>query len=131
MKQLVLSFMLAMFAFLFPNSVFAQVIPDDDGEEITITIDESTMGNGLGRSLYSAPFRVTLFHTLSCVEVEFPCNIGDVSITLTNLTTGGFSTTIVDSQFSSTYIPLMALSVLWKITIIIENGVTYNGYFFY
>ena len=72
--------------FAFPLETFAQDIPDDDGEEIEITVREGSTETGSGRFLYIIPFNATLFRSIKCIEVEFLDNIGEVTISLTNHT---------------------------------------------
>lgn len=87
MKHLVLSLMLVLATvFAFPLETFAQDIPDDDGEEIEITVREGSTETGSGRFLYIIPFNATLFRSIKCIEVEFLDNIGEVTISLTNHT---------------------------------------------
>ena len=131
MKQLVLSLMLALATvFVFPLETFAQNTPDDDGEEVVIVIDESSQGNGHGRSIIPAPFSVTLFRSLNCIQVEFLDNMGEITISLTNFITGSISSLIVDSQVGSVVVPFAPSSGLWQISFHLEgSGTSYSGTF--
>lgn len=128
MKKSLLSLMLAISAILvFPFQSYAQDNLDDDGEEIVIG-DETVNGNGHGRTL--VPVRAMLFRTFGCIEVEFFSNIGEVTISLTNFTTGSFSTIVVDSQIGSVVVPFAPSSGLWQISFHLEGGGTsYSGTF--
>lgn len=128
MKQLAIYLLLALMAILVPNNINAQ--NPDEGEEIEVTITETTSENGLGRGYDSIPFTVTLFRSLFCINVEFCSNIGEMTIKLTNMTTGYISSMIADTQFHSVVVPLSAVPGLWQITFQPEGGgVTYSGTF--
>ena len=116
--------------FVFPLETFAQNTPDDDGEEVVIVIDESSQGNGHGRSIIPAPFSVTLFRSLNCIQVEFLDNMGEITISLTNFITGSISSLIVDSQVGSVVVPFAPSSGLWQISFHLEgSGTSYSGTF--
>ena len=128
MKQFTLSLMLAFAALLaFPIYSYAQVIPDDEEEIVIINQDQN--GNGLGRNLLSVPIEATYFCTLSYVDVVFLDNIGIVTITLTNLTTGGAAVTQTDSGFGGCLVPVTLGSGFYRISFVAQDGASYEGYF--
>ena len=100
MKHFVLSLMLVVMTLLvFPFHSFAQDIPEDEeGDEIVI-INQNQSGDGPARDILPVPINATLFRLSCCIEVEFLSNIGEVTITLTNLTTGTVSSTVANSGF--------------------------------
>ncbi len=130
MKKIVLSLTLVLTAMLaFPVLSYAQDISDDDGEPI-IVIDQSLNGNGPGRDFVSVPIMATLYRSLLCISIEFTRDIGEVTISLNNLTTGSFTSTVVNSQNGFAIIPLPASPGLWQITFQPEGGgVIYSGTF--
>ena len=128
MKKFTLSLMLAFAALLaFPIYSYAQVIPDDEEEIVIINQDQN--GNGLGRNLLSVPIEATYFCTLSYVDVVFLDNIGIVTITLTNLTTGGTAVTQTDSGFGGCLVPVTLGSGFYRISFVVQDGASYEGYF--
>lgn len=128
MKQLAFYLLLALPAFLVPNYLYAQ--NPEEGEEIEVTVEVNQTENGPTRTIPQIPFTATLFRSLSCIEVEFYDNIGEVTISLNNLTTGSFTSPVVNSQNGFAIIPLPASPGLWQITFQPEGGgVIYNGTF--
>lgn len=129
MKHFVLSLMLVVMTLLvFPFHSFAQDIPEDeDGDEIVI-INQNQSGDGPARDILPVPINATLFRLSCCIEVEFLSNLGEVTITLTNLTTGTVSTTVANTGSGSVIIPFLYTSGLWQIAIITDNS-TYFGFF--
>ena len=116
---------------VFPLESFAQDIPDDDGEEIEITVREGSIESGSGRFLSVIPVDATLFRSFYCIEVEFLDNIGEVTITLTNFTTGSLSSIVVDSQVGSVVVPFVPISGMWQISFQPEGGQLFTGFFYY
>lgn len=113
---------------VFPFHSFAQDIPEDeDGDEIVI-INQNQSGDGPARDILPVPINATLFRLSCCIEVEFLSNLGEVTITLTNLTTGTVSSTVANSGSGSVIIPFLYTSGLWQIVIIADNS-TYFGFF--
>ena len=114
---------------VFPQETFAQDIPDDDGEEIEITVREGSTETGIGRFLSFIPINATLFRSINCIEVVFIDNIGEVVITLTNITTGVVLSSVVDSREDTIVIPFSGSSGLWQICFSLSDGSTYIGSF--
>lgn len=129
MRHFVLSLMLVLTALLvLPFQSFAQNIPEDEeGEEIVIT-DQNLIGNGTGRNILPVPIHATLFRFSCCIEVEFLSNVGEVTITLTNLTTGYVSSTVVNSEYGSIIIPFTNCPGIWRIGFLMGDGSAYEGY---
>lgn len=116
----------AMLVFSFHS--FAQDIPVEEEGEAIVIINQSLNGNGPGRDVVSVPIVATLFRTIHCIEVVFLYNIGEVTITMSNLTTGSLSTTLVDSQNGSIIIPISSVSGFLQITFQTEDSSSYVGY---
>lgn len=129
MKQLILSFLVAISFFLaFPQHINAQIIPDE-GEEIVVTGNESIPDNGPARSPIIVPFAAIYYASMSYVEIGFLFNVGCVTITLTNLATGSYSSAMVDSQNGSALIPVTGGSGPYKIEFTIGDGSSFVGFF--
>ena len=111
----------------FSSIAYAQDIPNENGEEIIISIDESTLENGIGRSLPNVPLRVTLFRPPSLIAVEFPNAIGLVTITLTNITYNTHSVIVVDSIEGNAVIPITQGVGYYKIEFVTTCGI-YIGF---
>ena len=129
MKRFVLPLMLTVLSLIvFPIQSFGQDIPDD-GEEIEIDINNNSSDTGPRRSS-SLPMTAFFYQSISCIEVFFQYNIGFVTISLTNLTAGGYSTDIlVDSQSGSFIIPFVSVPGIWLISFLPEVGPGYSGLF--
>lgn len=130
MKQLVLSWMLTITVVMaFPIQSFGQDIPDD-GEEIEIDINNNSSDTGPRRTPTIVPMTVFYYQSLFCIEVLFHYNIGEVTITLNNLTIGCYSSIVVNSQEDTLFIPLPNSSGLWQIGFRLSDGSLYTGSFF-
>lgn len=130
MKHFVLAPMLVVMTLLaFPFHAFAQDIPEDEeGEEIVIIINQDLSGNGTGRDILPVPINAMLFRLAGCIEVGFLSNIGEVTISLTNLTTGYVSSTVVNSEFGSIIIPFTNCPGIWRMGFLTGDGCAYEGY---
>lgn len=127
MKKYVLSLMLVVTAmFVFPFHSYAQNIPDEE-EGTEVRIEEYTSENGAGRSI--VPLTVTLYQSLSCIEVAFLSNLGEVTIQLTNLSNNASVNTAIDSNCGSCIIPITNGSGLYRIDFITADGAQFCGYF--
>lgn len=127
MKKYVLSLMLVVTAmFVFPFHSYAQNIPDEE-EGTEVRIEEYTSENGAGRSI--VPLTVTLYQSLSCIEVAFLSNIGEVTIQLTNLSINASVNTVIDSNFGSCIIPVTNGSGIYRIEFITMEGTQFYGLF--
>lgn len=130
MKHFVLLLWFAITAFFIsPFTAKAQDIPNEDGEEIEITITNNTPDNGPKRTPAVIPFTAYYYASISCVELCFLDIIGEVTVTMTNLATGYSSNFLVDSTNGSTFLPVPDYSGLWQILFVTEGGSNYSGYF--
>lgn len=127
MKQLLLSLMMT-FVFLvsFSFTANAQDIPDDD-DVIVIDVTHNTTETGPQRSII--PIYAAFCPSLSLVEIEFLINIGDVTICLTNLTSGSMASTVVDSSYGSCILPVTGGDGLYYLEFLLSDGNRYFGYF--
>ena len=112
--------------FVFPFHSFAQNIPDEE-QGTEVRIEEYTSENGAGRSI--VPLSVTLYQSMSCIEVVFLSNIGEVTIQLTNLSNNASVNTAIDSNCGSCIIPITNGSGLYRIDFITADGAQFCGYF--
>lgn len=129
MKHLVLSLLLAFMAMVvFPNYSYAQDIPDD-GEEIVIDPAHQSSETGPRRNPVIIPFSAYYYDALSCVEVFFQSNVGNVTIIVTNQYTANSASTQVSSSVSSVIIPIGLGSGLYSIEFVTQEGLSYIGVF--
>lgn len=112
----------------FSSTAKAQNIPDDEGV-IVVDITSNTTEQGPKRSPAIIPIAANYYVLSSCLEVIFLYDIGVVTISVTNSMNGSFSSTVVDSQYGSTLLPLFVTSGLWVIDFFTYNGDHYSGYF--
>lgn len=129
MKRILLFISSIASLLLFSTMARSQDIPKDDEEKVVIVIDESSQGNGHGRSIPSVPFSVVLIRTMSYIEVNFIDLIGDVRISLCNLTTGNNTEMSVSSSSGNTLVPILFGSGLYIIEFFTSDGETYSGVF--
>lgn len=132
MKKIVFLFLLlCSFSLSATQRDYSSFIPDDDDEDEAIDIGTSHImpPNGPKRMPAYIPVSATIHHRLLCIEVTFLAEIGEVSIMLTNLSTGESSTMDADSLCGTVFIPLPGTPGLWKITFSLSNGTCYEGMF--
>lgn len=118
--------------FSFSSPAVAQDIPDDGEEVIVIDITNQNTETDPQRSLPLIPILASYHILLSCLEVFFQYDMGDVTITVTNITAGYNYTTIIESYCGTTILPLQLSPGLWRITFLSGgSGTTYSGTFFF
>lgn len=128
MKKIALYFLMTIPVLLSSVVAVAQNIPEEEGEMITVTaiIPE----NGPHRSTAIIPFSVEYYVNYSCVCVSFTSNIGNITITLTNLTTDSHYSTVVDSCAGSVLLPVSLGTGFYRIEFnCLDSGNGYVGYF--
>lgn len=126
MKKNVLSLMLV---FVLPFCAIAQDIPDDDGEEVVIYPSHQTTETGPLRNPPTIPIAAFYYSTVSCLEIVFLSNVGDVTICLTNQTTGNNFNSQVNSSVSNVFIPINLGIGLYCVEFETQEGITYTGLF--
>lgn len=102
MKKL---FCLTVLSALLFFSPFIVAYADDEGDEIDVTVLSS--GESDSRTINTVPIQAFYYSTQSMVQVRFSDNIGDVTIQLTNITTGDSGTQVCDSYSGSTLVPVI------------------------
>lgn len=100
---------------------------DDDSEEIIITVD--LPGTSINRTVFENPFSAYYYPISSEIVIIFQSAIGNVSIRLTNLSTGSYSSWTIDSSCGSCILPLSIGDGLCQIEFLTAEGVRYRGYF--
>lgn len=129
MRQLFLSFLTASsLLMLFPSDAKAQVIPDDEGV-IVIDITTNTTETGPKRSPAIIPINANYYVLSSCLEVRFLHDMGDVTVSVVNITTGDHYSTITESYCGTAIFHLLLSSGLWTITFSTDDGNSYIGFF--
>lgn len=129
MRPFFFSFLLVL-PLLFAFSTEEQTIGasfDDDVIEITITENLPDINPLRFPSL--VPLRAYYYVTASFVDIVFLDNLGDVTITLTNLSSGVFSSSIADSSFGGFLFPITLGSGNYRISFVAQGGASYEGYF--
>ncbi len=130
MRKFFLFFLMTVsMLFSFFSPAVAQDIPDDGEEVIVIDITNQNTETDPQRSLPLIPILANYHVLLSCIEVVFLYDMGDVTISITNLTNGYNSITIVDSFYGGAILPILRISGLWEVMFSTEGGDTYMGGF--
>lgn len=131
MRKLFLFFLMTVsLLFSFSSPAKAQDIPDDD-EVIVIDITHNTTETGPKRSPAIIPINANYHVLSSCLEVIFLYDMGDVTISVTNTTSGYNYSTVVESCWGTTLLPLQLSSGLWTITFQSGGtGASYSGILF-
>lgn len=111
----------------FSSTAKAQDIPDDEGV-IVIDITSITTEQGPKRSPAIVPIAANYYVLSSCLEVIFMYDMGDVSVSVINLTSGYNYSTIVDSYYGTAILPLPLSSGLWAISFSTDDEDNFIGY---
>lgn len=127
-KIIILAFAAVIMFFWYPSNINAQVIPDEEGEEITIT-ETPPPETGPKKSPSIIPITAYYYDSLSCIGLTFLFDIGEVTVTVSNLSTSEYYCYLVDSQNGSAIIPLSCTTGLWQLSISIDSGICYTGVF--
>ena len=126
---LVHSLLILLLLLASPHHSFAQTLPPDEGEDIEVIVNNTTYENGPGRSSELVPLSAIYYSSVSCILVDFLSNIGSVTISLSNLSTGDSYNTVVDSTHGAVIIPFSNCPGIWRIGFQPETGTVYEGYF--
>lgn len=113
--------------FSYPLSAYAHPDDGDDNEEEVIDITVDPAGTPVTRS--EIPVSAFYVSAMNRINITFLHNIGDVTIRLTNLTTGYMISTVVDSSVGSYILPVTGGTGLYKLSFITEDGAHYSGFF--
>ncbi len=127
MKKMILSLALIICG-LFSQFSFAAVVNDgDDGEEIII--EYSDPGEGVNRGIIDIPFQVIYYNQQSCVTIAFTCNIGEINISLKNLSNNTCTNTVINSIYGNGIIPITNGSGIYRIEFLLADGTQFYGFF--
>lgn len=123
-------FLLIICVIAFLNPAIAIAIADDDGDGDGDVIDITYLepGQSYNRSQIVPPIQASLINQ-SIVAVTFIYDVGEISIRISNLTTGHSSVTVVDSSFGKCLLPVTGGSGSYCVDFQTENGSYYFGYF--
>lgn len=114
-----------MIALSFTSLAYA--CPDGDDEEvIDLTVDPA--GTPVMRTLNQG-ISAVINSTTNLLFIDFLSNLGEVTIRLTNLTTGGIASTLVDSSCGSCILPVTSGSGLYCLEFLLSDGTRYYGNF--
>lgn len=105
----------------------------DDGEPIPIQINDPREEDEHNhfRGPLIVPVEAYLVSSTQSVTVNFLYAIGDVTISLTNLSIGVHTSTIIDSSIGNAIIPVILGTGVYRIVFSTENGAEYQGSFIY
>jgi hypothetical protein len=115
-----------MIAHTLSSLAFACPDGDDDEEVIDLTVDPA--GTPLMRSLNQG-ISAVINSTTNLLFIDFLSNLGEVTIRLTNLTTGGIASTLVDSSCGGCILPVTGGPGLYCLEFLLSDGTRYYGYF--
>ena len=119
--------LIALIVALFP--CLAISAPDGDPTEIIITEG----GKDMGGSGYHAPALIPISaeydSSLCSIVLEFLYDLGSVTVSLENQTTGATSQTVINALQGSQFFPISGDVGVYEITFTLSNGRVYIGTF--
>ncbi|MCR5710671.1 MAG: hypothetical protein K6G79_09355 [Bacteroidales bacterium] len=110
------------------TAIYAQTIPEEEGEEVIITETPPPV-TGPIRNPVLIPISVTYYSSIATIGLEFMDLIGEVSVSISNLSTTESYNTVVYSQNGSAFIPISGNPGLWQIILTLDTGASYIGFF--
>lgn len=113
---------------IFPIISFAQNNGEDDGEGIDLNYEQNDPNIGV-RTGFSIPIEAFFRAETSVVAITFSLNLGDITIRLNNLTTGGTVSTVIDSSYGGCILPVTGGPGLYCLEFLLSDGTRYYGYF--
>ena len=120
---------LLILAVLLPLSVFNMNADENepDVKRIPLKVEQ---GSKNFRNLISTPIECTYYGILSCIQTIVLSDIGEVSVTVTNCSSGESWYESFDSAAQpQTFIQISGTPGLYQVTYITENGDVYEGNF--
>ena len=111
------------------TAIYAQTIPEEEGEEVIITETPPPV-TGPIRNPVLIPISVTYYSSIATIGLEFMDLIGEVSVSISNLSTTESYNTVVYSQNGSAFIPISGNPGLWQIILTLDTGASYIGFFY-
>lgn len=109
----------------FPAATFSQ----DDPPPIIIDIGEDPGDPNGNRSPVYVPISCYYYPSLSAVTACFLYSLDSVTVEIENLTTGAYSTQIIDGSYGAHVIPFNDESGSYRITFTLIDGTEYTGEF--
>lgn len=134
MKNIDLKKTLVLFAFLaallvsLPTSLYADGDDGEEGDPIDLTFEQQN-GVPIGRSLGCLPMEAFYNAETGNLIVSFVQNVGNVTVVLTNMTTGAIASTVVDSSIGNCVLPVTGGSGLYRLDFLLSDGTRFYGYF--
>lgn len=102
----------------------------DDHQFIPIAVLDNTIVTGqTHRAPAFIPIRAYYAGSFTSVCVQFLQNIGDVDVTITNLSTGDYVDYDVDSSTGGTLLPISGEVGSYRIVFLLASGAGYEGEF--
>ena len=115
-------------ALLLPLFAF-EMSADDENAKMKIPLELSP-GTRLGRSLTSEVVECYFFGMMSTIQTIVLSDLGDVSLTVTNCSTGEVWYDIFDSAMEpQNYLPISGSAGIYEVVYITESGNVYEGTF--
>ena len=103
---------------------------EDDHQFIPIAVLDNTVVTGqTHRAPAFIPIQAYYDGFLTSVCVQFLQNIGDVDVTITNLSTGDYVNYDVDSSTGGTMLPISGEVGTYRIVLLLSSGAGYEGEF--
>ena len=107
------------------------LLAGDDQQFIPITVLDNTVKSGgrTHRAPAFIPIRAYYDSISSSVCVQFSYDIGNVNITIENLSTDDNNDCCIDSSLGSVYLPIIGGDGDYHIEFILSSGAGFEGYF--
>ena len=119
--------LIALVVALFP----CWAIPAPDGDPTEILIIEG--GKSPGGSGYHAPAQIPItaayYAAFSSLILDFRCDLGSVTVSLENQTTGSTSLCVINALQGSQLLPISGDEGIYEITFTLSDGHEYIGSF--
>ena len=100
----------------------------DDPVVIIVTGSEGSNGDDPDhRSPNVAPFEVSYYASLSSLLLSFPCDMGYITVTVENLTTGATTQDVINALTGDQFFPISSVPGDYEITFLLPDGHVYIG----
>lgn len=90
--------------------------------------DNGEVSDNPGSSSY-IPFSCEYLEEITCLEFSFFYDLGNISVNVINLLTGGTVSQIVDTQFGHAYVSIPGTVGYYYLSVISSSGDHYYGQF--
>lgn len=102
----------------------------NNSPQIPIQVLQAGQETGINdRGLANVPICAYYEEFLSSVCLTFSQNLGDLDITITNLTDGTYADYEVDSSLGSAILPMSGNTGIYNVLIVTAGGIQYGGEF--